>query len=1018
MRKRMLPGILAVSLLLLMFSVIPLITAAGEAPTAVFSDGDLDNVYFIGDTLSFNLSGLPVGVPPSGMPAGTTLRVSLGIVDGSNTFSDFTLFNTLSNGMGDGTGWYAERTLMPDGTLSADISGQIVETPAPPMGAAAVKLYAFNGTAWQNVLQGQSPDYVVLAADGRLATVGLDNVLEMPDGVTSDPVIGAGAQNEENLLSMDISFSKVIADGISGSISFSGLNLLDNTARSQLSSLEDGLIMQKVAVPAEGNLEQYIMGVDLDALSFLADKGATVSVRSASFDGLSADDFDAEAADVSGGLVSGLAFDDLTDTVSFTVNHFSSYTLSVLDPEASYDGEFDLENGTGSGSGFSFDGSTLTINTNGNYRVYGTGAPTGRDIAVNSGVAANITLDNVNGRIFRLNGTASAVLVLKDGTTNTFSGSTYNAAVRAASGASLTIQGGADGTGCLVANGGNGGWSGYAAAGIGGNHGEAAGTIVINSGVVTAYGGSDTSGPGAGIGGGGNSGMTHSGGSITINGGTVRASGGTQSGWGYLHAPGIGGYDPTQLVINGGEVEAYGRDYGIYSSTLAIDGDASVQAFSSRAGEPALKGKTASGGHEAYLLNIALDAAVSSDTEISIAGKDGGGETFQLTLPGGYRNFATTVGTSGDYNLSANDGAKRIVKAADNSRDFSGKLDAPDTDLSYYSAKMVDYHPVVKIDDTEYESLSEAMAAVSDGQTIQLLEDLSHSGSVSASAKSFEIDLAGKTLAVSSNADNGVSATNGQTITISGGGSLNVTTNSALNYAGLYASGPDSAVNVDSSVTATVTVSGTAGYGVLADDGGTVRMTGSVTAGNNADSICVYAAGTGSLAEITGPVSGGWTAVYATEGAEADITGDVTCSWASGYGVSADDGAEVTVNGNISSDGVGVSVFSGSNVTVDGKINDYFNFIEIGSYGNYLAVSDYEAVTTRPGYLTYTDGDSTVWIKAEYWSDLIFSTSQYPFGGGDGSSEEQAYEISTPEQLAQLAYNVNAGNNYLNRFFV
>ena len=113
MRKKALSWLLAVSMILSLFVSMPITAAAGVLPGAVFSDGDLDRVYFSGDTLTFNLSGLPVGTPPTGIPAGTALRVSLGIVDASSTFTDYTLFNTSSltsedpnyvfNGMGDNT---------------------------------------------------------------------------------------------------------------------------------------------------------------------------------------------------------------------------------------------------------------------------------------------------------------------------------------------------------------------------------------------------------------------------------------------------------------------------------------------------------------------------------------------------------------------------------------------------------------------------------------------------------------------------------------------------------------------------------------------------------------------------------------------------------------------------------------------------------------------------------------------------------------------------------------------------
>lgn len=47
----------------------------------------------------------------------------------------------------------------------------------------------------------------------------------------------------------------------------------------------------------------------------------------------------------------------------------------------------------------------------------------------------------------------------------------------------------------------------------------------------------------------------------------------------------------------------------------------------------------------------------------------------------------------------------------------------------------------------------------------------------------------------------------------------------------------------------------------------------------------------------------------------------------------------------------------------------------------------------------------------------ITASGQYPFGGGNGSTAESAYEISTAEQLAQLAFDVNNGNDYSDKYF-
>ncbi|GAB3613248.1 InlB B-repeat-containing protein [Humibacter ginsengisoli] len=113
-------------------------------------------------------------------------------------------------------------------------------------------------------------------------------------------------------------------------------------------------------------------------------------------------------------------------------------------------------------------------------------------------------------------------------------------------GTTLTIVDSAPGgaVGTLNATGSYGDASGGGGAGIGGAYGEAAGTIVIDGGSITALGGFD----GAGIGGG----HEGAGGSTTINGGTVTTTGGE-------FAAGIGGgrdHDGGTIMINGGTVTA------------------------------------------------------------------------------------------------------------------------------------------------------------------------------------------------------------------------------------------------------------------------------------------------------------------------------------------------------------------------------------------------------------------------------------------------------------------------------
>lgn len=138
----------------------------------------------------------------------------------------------------------------------------------------------------------------------------------------------------------------------------------------------------------------------------------------------------------------------------------------------------------------------------------------------------------------------AANLILADGAKLTVNGAQYNAGVRVESGNELTIWGQTHGTGELVANGGD------TAAGIGASFKGAAGTVVINGGVVTATGGLT----GAGIGGGNGA----AGGTVVINGGTVTATGdkgGAGIGGGYKGAGG-------DVTINGGTVTATGVEGG------------------------------------------------------------------------------------------------------------------------------------------------------------------------------------------------------------------------------------------------------------------------------------------------------------------------------------------------------------------------------------------------------------------------------------------------------------------------
>lgn len=332
--KRILSLFLVFCMISAMFAGMPtLVNAEGLPPTVSLTDADADRVYFSGDALGFNMSGL-------GLPDGQAVRVAFGVIGESNTFTPTAVIDGLTSG--DGVQQYVTEAVY-GGGFSTDITGSIQIGLDP--GVAAVELYIDAdgpgpGNTWANVLQDQPITHIILEDAGKPALVGLDNMLVMPVDVTSDPVLGTDAQNIENLYSQDIIFQKVIDTGITGSISFTGLDLIGN--KEQLAALSEGLTMQKEVEPGEGNLEKYTLGVDVGTLAFLGNIGATVSVTSSSFDGLTSADFNAEAADPGDGTASDLSFDDGTDTVSFTVNHFSNYSLSLIDnPDINGDGYHD-----------------------------------------------------------------------------------------------------------------------------------------------------------------------------------------------------------------------------------------------------------------------------------------------------------------------------------------------------------------------------------------------------------------------------------------------------------------------------------------------------------------------------------------------------------------------------------------------------------------------------------------------------------------------------------------------------
>ncbi|MBE6747495.1 MAG: hypothetical protein E7558_08645 [Ruminococcaceae bacterium] len=265
-----------------------------------------------------------------------------------------------------------------------------------------------------------------------------------------------------------------------------------------------------------------------------------------------------------------------------------------------------------------------------------TGTTSSNTVTVESGVVADIIIDNLNissdsGNPFYVKSGANVTLTLKN--TNSFTTSdTDAAALRVPDGAVLTI----DGDGTLTADSTSG--SGFGA-GIGGDAdliGESGGKILILGGTVTAI-----SVTGAGIGGGAGqyrSGVAGNGGSITVSGGNVTATSSKGAGIG-------GGSSAYHLCGSGGIINITGGNVTATSSRGAGIGGGGTGGISVE------NGTTGEGG----IITISGGTVTASSTNrYGGAGIGSGGTEYgtgniggTVTITGGTVK-ATTAATNGE----------------------------------------------------------------------------------------------------------------------------------------------------------------------------------------------------------------------------------------------------------------------------------------------------------------------------------------------------------------------------------
>ena len=228
--------------------------------------------------------------------------------------------------------------------------------------------------------------------------------------------------------------------------------------------------------------------------------------------------------------------------------------------------------------------------------------------------------------------------------------------------------------------------------------------------------------------------------------------------------------------------------------------------------------------------------------------------------------------------------------------------------------------------------------------------------------------------------DGGISADNGAAVTV--GGSV------AASADGVYASGMNTIVTVTGDIDA-------GQGGVYAEDGASVAASGDVIATNldpNGIGFAVYCAD--SSIDIAGGVETTGNGVYAVAGvikvgADINTGGQALIAvdaavlfggnvFANGIVLAGTLGPErafsivsvggaVEIAGNVETTGGGIYVFTmppaipvGAKVTVNGVLTATGVLILIN--GSTYAPDDFAEPTTKTNYLTYTDGESTIWV--------------------------------------------------------
>ncbi len=404
-----------------------------------------------------------------------------------------------------------------------------------------------------------------------------------------------------------------------------------------------------------------------------------------------------------------------------------------------------------------------------------------------------------------------------------------------------------------------------------------------------------------------------------------------------------------------GELNVTGSGYGVIvagsSSSAAVTHITSSDTGAYITGGGQL---TVSGNITANSIGV---VAIGPDTSVAVMGNTTGGvggsgadavggasvTVGNIVSTGGANSYGARVATGGTVTVEGTiTGSLNYVSVDSATKTIDDKT-APTTKQNYHTYTGTASTVWVKdttastnvcaIGSTEYATLGEALAAVTDSipTTIRILAHINHTAAVQLINKNITFDLNGNTVNISTTAT-------AVTALIVNGGSLSLAGDGALNI-----SGKSQGVHVNNNGTATVTnalrTGDSTGNAAAAYTGGTLTVLNDATA--TAYSGCAALAATGGSVTVYGNARSAWMAAYAESSGVVHIKGNATA----------------TATG---ADGAGAFAFNGGTIIIDGEITAD-RYIRVGSIAK--SVDDKNLPTTKEGYHTYTDNTSTVWVK-------------------------------------------------------